>query len=230
MEVVQWYSDDIELSQNIIDGLHNEVKSKVNLALLNTLQNSLPHIQNNSIVIQCTTPDSEVFSSDIIKDFLEDNNGNQQIVFLIPIGYCTENSHQTLTDFISAITMYDRVTVIAHSLLCSSLNNVQSINPDESIETNCIQPVTFSDISDILSITFEKDFNHILVYAVGKTTFSSADDEKNTFFSRLTTQNKKPTHSPYITKKRIDTGITDLLLQMSSEYKKQSILVPTVIE
>jgi len=230
METVQWFTDDEELSQNIIDVLRNDVKNKINLSFLNTLENTLPNIQNNTIVIQCTTPNSEVFSSDIIKDFLEDNNGNQQVVCLIPIGYCTQNSHHALTNFISAITMYDKVTVIAHSLLCCSLNDIQGINPDESIETNCLQPVTFSDISDILSIVFEKDFNHILVYAVGKTTFSSADDEKNTFFSRLTTQNKKLTHRPYITKKRIDTGITDLLLQMSSEYKKQSILVPTVIE
>lgn len=230
MATIQWFADNIELSQSIIDALPNEFRNTINISLTEELELSLSHIRNNVTVIQCSNAHSKVFSSDIIKDFLENESNYQKVIFLIPIGYCTENSGKAVTDFISTVIMYDKISIIAHSFLCISPNEVHGIFREENRETDCIQPITFNELSDIISNALNPNFNHVLVYAVGKKTFAPTKEKSNSLLSRLTNQNKKSAFTPYITPKRYDTGITDLILQDSSDQRKKTILHTTVTE
>lgn len=229
MNETLWLSDDLPYSERILRSLGSFLNSQiVSFSLNDESLHSQKILPYDSIFLHINNPKDNSYRLGLLTEYLETKREEQKFVILLPIGYYDNETDKDLQGFISSVIMYDNVIVVPHSLIQDDVSSVEGYMENNEHPNNLnIQPITFSYLSTLLSITLNDDFEHVVLHAVGTKTYSKTVKKRLALFGKNVTQTKLETL--FSTKRKYESGIVEKIIQDSITEKKAPKPQPTEV-
>lgn len=229
MKETLWLSDDLRYSERILKTLSTFLNDQIISFTLNQenlhSQKLLPY---GSVFLHINNPKDSSYCLDVLTEYLEAKPDRQRVIILLPIGYYDNEVDKDIQCFISTVIMYDNVIVVPHSLIQDDVLLIEGYEENNEHPHNLnIQPITFSYLSTLLSITLNDDFEHVVLHAVGTKTYSKTVKRRLPLFGKSVTQTSLETL--FSTKRKYESGIIEKIIQDNAIEKKTPRPQPTEV-